>query len=412
MRNGSRHIGQSLANVTPERLFQQAWVGSRPAAGIRVGGLPLYSQTGNFNEGLHALRGLAAVSVVYFHAALMPPVADVGSLTIVREFGAGVTLFFLLSGFSLTLSNLNLTNEEGWVKGYYVKRIFRIMPLWWLLVIVTLTYHYVKFGKTYQIGEIARNVVPLFGFAPGHHESIVWAGWTIGVEVIFYTVFPLLIIMLGGSIIRWLAAVAVTALISISFSAGLPPGTPESYTYMAFPRQLFVFCLGSLLCVSLMKVDEKGARILRFCATIAFIMGVTLWASSHINPSRVLPLDSLVFKAIVLGLLVVAVAAPKSALSNRLTNFWGDASYGIYLLHPIIVHETKPILFWLSTNIRSPEVAFLAYGTLVLMLTSVIAGLVHQFFESPIYAAGRRLTRKPVEPLGYELATPSAKANV
>ena len=69
------------------------------------------------NEGLHVLRGLAAVSVIFYHAAHMPPYSDVGALTVFHEFGAGVTLFFLLSGFSLTLSNIEKVQDRGGPKG-------------------------------------------------------------------------------------------------------------------------------------------------------------------------------------------------------------------------------------------------------------------------------------------------------
>lgn len=354
----------------------------------------MYNQTESFNSGLHALRGLAAVSVVFFHAALMEPVADIGALTIVNEFGAGVTLFFLLSGFSLTLSNVDKVNEPGWLKGYMIRRIFRIMPLWWLILAITVGYHYFRFGKIYSVGEVMRNLVPVFSFAPGHHESIVWAGWTIGVEIIFYALFPLLIIMLGRSLIGWGIAVVATAIISMSFSVGLPAGTPASFEYMAFPRQLVVFCIGAFLCVLLMRLDTRWLVPVRLLAVAGFLAGAGLWAMIHLRQVAAFPFDPVLYKGLVLGLLVLAVSAKKSFLANPVTNVWGDTSYGVYLLHPILVHETKPVMVWIAGRINQPELAYLAYVAFVLVIVTMLAIAINRLFESPIYATGRTLARK------------------
>lgn len=354
------------------------------------------------NEGLHVLRGLAAVSVIFYHAAHMPPYSDVGALTVFHEFGAGVTLFFLLSGFSLTLSNIEKVQERGWTKSYTLKRFFRIAPLWWFMVLLTMGYHYLEYGKIYSMGEIIRHIVPIFGLSPGHHESFVWAGWTIGVEVIFYTVFPILLAVLGRSILSWLGFTALAAIISVNFVSGLPEGIPESYKYMAFPRQMVVFCIGVLLFLIVSRIP--GSYLMR-TRQIALILAAGLfyvWTLQHRSPGQNIMLYPVIFKAVALGVVIIFFYSVRSILANPVTKFWGDASYAIYLLHPIVVHETKFVHAWLSEQLRSVELAFCAYVSVVLIIVCILAKIVHSILEEPLYKYGRTLASLNAGARGHE----------
>jgi len=103
----------------------------------------MYQQQAKFSGNLHALRGLAAVSVIFYHAKGMNPViTDVGWMSFVSQFGAGVTLFFVLSGFSLSLSNYQHIDKVGWLRGYSIKRIARIIPVWYAFIAITWLNHY------------------------------------------------------------------------------------------------------------------------------------------------------------------------------------------------------------------------------------------------------------------------------
>jgi peptidoglycan/LPS O-acetylase OafA/YrhL len=350
----------------------------------------MYEHSNRYSESLHVLRGLAAVSVVFFHAAGIAPLSDPGFFSIVHEFGAGVTLFFLLSGFSLVLSNAEKTESPGWIRGYALKRFFRIAPLWYFMIAVSVIFHFFQYGKVYTVGELARHILPLFPFAPSLHESLVWAGWTIGVEIIFYCAFALLAPTLRLNLVGWAILTVFAGLVSASFDRALPEGVTPSFGYMAFPRQFVVFCVGCLLSVLWLRTPSQWIPRLRIVAGGVAVVLFWRWAMAHNAPNQISVWgDPVIFKTCALGALIVATYSRVSAFFNPLTKLWGDASYGVYLMHPIVVFLLKPVYLKFVEWKWAPEASFLAYVAIVLTVVTVLAGLVHHHFEKPWYAYGQ-----------------------
>jgi peptidoglycan/LPS O-acetylase OafA/YrhL len=87
------------------------------------------------------------------------------------------------------------------------------------------------------------NATFVFNFFPGLHESIVAAGWSVGVEMPFYFAFPFIL----GRVRR--LRDAMTFLVAagiISVASGLLfAGTP-GYAYMAFTSNIAIFAIGLL----------------------------------------------------------------------------------------------------------------------------------------------------------------------
>src|SRR5437867_1336539 len=93
--------------------------------------------------GLHGLRFFAAMMVVFSHVELMMdyhsyPNLYANNLAVYESGRMGVTLFFVLSGFLISYLLLTEKKVSGTVavKKFYTRRILRIWPLYYLLVIV------------------------------------------------------------------------------------------------------------------------------------------------------------------------------------------------------------------------------------------------------------------------------------
>jgi peptidoglycan/LPS O-acetylase OafA/YrhL len=94
--------------------------------------------------GLHGLRFFAAMMVVFSHVELMKdyhgyPNLYASNLAVYESGRMGVTLFFVLSGFLISyllLTEKKITGSIS-VKKFYGRRILRIWPLYYLLVILT-----------------------------------------------------------------------------------------------------------------------------------------------------------------------------------------------------------------------------------------------------------------------------------
>jgi peptidoglycan/LPS O-acetylase OafA/YrhL len=101
-----------------------------------------------------------------------------------------VPLFFALSAFSLLYGYSSRLFEAESLQRFYVRRLFRILPLFYVMLAIYVCLEKIL-GSDLSNSEILLNITFLFPFLPGKHESIVWAGWSLGVEWLFYATFPI-----------------------------------------------------------------------------------------------------------------------------------------------------------------------------------------------------------------------------
>lgn len=355
----------------------------------------MYEMQKKFSGNLHALRGLAAVSVVFFHAKNMPPHLDVGYLSIVQQFGAGVTLFFILSGFSLSLSNFDKIDNPKWLYGYTLKRLYRILPIWYTFIAIHFIYKWIKFGKIHSFSDILYHVIPFYPLVPGGHESMVWAGWTIGVELMFYVLFPFLLVALKNNYKSWLLVTCLLILISLQFRSFAPEGLMQSFYYMGFSHQAFIFILGCALyfMTAHFLQNDKSNRLYSIVMCVICLLSFVYWwmTSAYPGTFTIKPF-SLVLKSIALGSLVVVAYINVGnwiRLYNPVTRFMGDKSYTIYLAHPIVVAETKRIYPSISEGVNSSELSFILYSLLVVGITCIVAAVLSNLIEAPMYKKGK-----------------------
>ncbi len=359
----------------------------------------MYQTQVKFSGNLHALRGLAALSVVFFHARGLSPNFATGWMEFVRHFGTGVTLFFILSGFSLSLSNFDKISAPDWLRGYTIKRIARIIPVWYTFIAITWLYHYFKFGMKLPAQTVINQVLPFYSIIPGRAEGMVWAGWTIGVELMFYAIFPLMLVILRDNVKAWCVALIGFLAVSISIYAYVPSEVDPASLYISFPRQAFVFVLGATFYFATRRAQSLGReRGFALFMLAVSIVGFVLWACYDKNVWRPAYYYFLPMKAMALGALTVFAyinpkfgKLPQFNLYNSVTRFLGDKSYTIYLAHPIVVAETKRFQEPLSGLIPNEGLAFLAYCAILIGITCIIATVISTLIEAPLYKRGRAI---------------------
>src|SRR5690349_948892 len=81
-----------------------------------------------YYAGLDGLRGIAILLIIGYHIFDFIPLFNHGWL--------GVDLFFVLSGFLITDILLKTRGQKGYLKNFYVKRILRIFPVYYLTLVV------------------------------------------------------------------------------------------------------------------------------------------------------------------------------------------------------------------------------------------------------------------------------------
>ena len=167
-------------------------------------------------DGLRAIASLLVVgyhlnSTVGFH---LSDLAAPENLDPVRAFvysgHTGVTLFFILSAFLLSLPHFqNARPQPGASKRFFRRRALRILPLYWVAIAVAMA------ATAQQWQDLGRGVPYLFflnGFGLGERlppYSSVW--WSLATEAQFYVLLPLLPIALRSRFGRIAGLVSLLA---------------------------------------------------------------------------------------------------------------------------------------------------------------------------------------------------------
>ncbi len=109
--------------------------------------------------------------------------------TVLQNADKGVTLFFVLSAYTLCLSLGQKKDAEAHpLRNYFLRRGFRIIPLYYIAIFVILIANI----NHPSASSLAANFLFIHGFSPYWINSTVPGGWSVGIEVIFYLIFPLI----------------------------------------------------------------------------------------------------------------------------------------------------------------------------------------------------------------------------
>lgn len=162
---------------------------------------------------LDSVRGLACLSVILFHIDSVPYNFHVWNLqTSVPALAAaflffgryGVTLFFVLSGFLLFMPFANaLLFENTWpsIRRFYLRRVFRILPAYYLTLILVVLLFQRVYLQPQHWGELALFFTLLMDSSKTTFKQLNAPFWTLAIEWQYYMFLPLLV--LGMRLIVW-----------------------------------------------------------------------------------------------------------------------------------------------------------------------------------------------------------------
>lgn len=124
-------------------------------------------------------------------------------------FGQGASLFYALSGVSLYIVFFDRLNEPGFTAGFYRRRFFPIAQLFYCALLVWSTI-FISNGGSIEWLKFFTSATLLFNFVPGWYDSYEAAGWTVGVEVIFYVGLLFLLTLVRSArvaVVLWIFSV-------------------------------------------------------------------------------------------------------------------------------------------------------------------------------------------------------------
>lgn len=316
--------------------------------------------------GLQILRVIACLGVFLCHLGAQMEIE--GTIEKFMDFGArGVYLFFILSGFfGFRSRELENGNEVTGCVRYWTKRAFKILPLYYALII----YNFVLYEM------ILKNIPPdssgigwpryfflISTFIPADRNFWVnlCSTWTISIFVLFYLCVPLmkrLVHSFEGAVMLW----GALYLISFVCLGRVAYGMPFFY--------LHYFVMG----IVFYYAEEEGKVKELIIGCIAFVLG-----SVMVNHTLTHTACSMLFLIVIIMAKEIRV---ESERAQRLINLLDSYSYTIYLTHAVVMDGIEMIRN--RYPISQVAILLLAIGCTVLGCF-----VVHHLIERPMEKLGR-----------------------
>lgn len=342
---------------------------------------------------LTGLRFVSAFYVFLFHIHIRWPLTQIPLLKGILDVGAvGMSVFFVLSGFLLFLKYHDI---QGRVAGYFVNRLARIYPIYFVAGLVTLPWLNIPLGEGLEANLTAlckmtyifvANLFVIQAWIPPLFSHWNNSGsWSISVEIFCYFLLPLMIPYLARLSRKGLLGVlALTYLCMLMF--GLAPkvfpgyGIPVFYAMPIF--RLPEFIIGGCVCL-LLKDSVRSRTLWPLQAGLIVLLAWYLGNQALVMPAYVghnwlvVPVVAFTIGSLFLG------GGPLDWLLSRPLFVWlGKISYCFYSFQALLVlalidyHAALVAQFPLLEN--SKMLALAAFVVLTL-----VSALGFHFIEEP-----------------------------
>jgi exopolysaccharide production protein ExoZ len=347
---------------------------------------------------LQALRFMAAAMVVAFHSSCWAMFGEGVDCPVDRGWGiggAGVDIFFVISGFVITFTG-PLASPRPTGAQFFWRRWSRVAPIFYLLSAPFIAIALATGGLNWPQTAATFLFWPAAG--PDLVQPYLHAGWTLGFEMLFYTAMSLALV--GGRLRRnfaILAAALALAVIASRFVAW------DGLKVLANP--IFVeFAAGAGLAILWPRLG--AAPLTLGWAMIATGIGV-IAADAVVGVGNVswwttLENTNVWMRVAVFGapgaLLIAGFCVCERALKGRVVSLaasLGDASYSLYLSQAFSVPAAS--LLWFQFLGRT----HLVLTGIASFVTAVAVGVaVYRWIERPILKELRRVRWSRPQPAG------------
>jgi peptidoglycan/LPS O-acetylase OafA/YrhL len=341
---------------------------------------------------LDGVRGAAATFVVLHHMWLVtwpgfPDDTGPWCLGWLLYGHLAVAVFIVVSGFSLALAPMRSGGElRGGARRFLSRRAWRILPLYWAALILSMVITVCAVRPDLGAGAIARALAVhgvLLQDVIGS-ETPNGALWSIAVEWQIYFVFPV-ILWLGR---KWSieAAVVLAVAAALLAHAAARLGGPLEKVDGLTPQFLALFALG-VLAVKL--GHDGGHRLRRPLGAIALVAPLAVVVAALLRGSAWM-VDRYFYVDLVAGLAVACLlcllfmgglTVGRRVLGSRTARRLGVFSYSTYLVHgPIVVALSGHVIRRLDAPAAARFAALLVVG---LPLVLALSYAFHLAFEAP-----------------------------
>ncbi|WP_316188312.1 MULTISPECIES: acyltransferase [unclassified Bradyrhizobium] len=334
----------------------------------------------SFLPALTGLRFVAAFSVIISHSLLWvfrsddhgPIFSFFSSLS-----ALGMTLFFVLSGFVIHHNYSDIVGTKSGLRKFFVARFARLYPLYFLALATELVIRrppvddlialpfYLTLTQTWlYLPILGKPLASQFG-------SMTSVSWSISTEVFFYLSFPALCLVLPRRLVPSIISFCALALAAVII-AGLYRAQLETFgldtwgdlggvwltgfyrwlLYFSPYSRILEFILGVLVSALVQRTPKPITKMQALYLSVVAIAGTIAlqWEmfEVHGSPWPLLVLHLNFGFAPFVAIMIFVCAKNQNALTRLLSVrpivLLGEASYSMYLTHPIIVGVVQPHL--------------------------------------------------------------------
>ncbi|AEF84534.1 cellulose-binding, family II [Treponema primitia ZAS-2] len=348
----------------------------------------MYNETNSIGntrfDYVDVLRGIAVLGVIAVHTGqhgnitvpdLIKPVINNGQM--------GVQLFYLTSAFTLFLSlKTRFSHEHFPIRNFFIRRYFRIAPMFYIAIIV---YYFGSNQPGITVWNILAHFTFLHGFRPSWINTLVPGGWSVGVEMIFYALMPIIFYKVNN--INSATKLLLISIILIPFyvllSTIISVGDFGYYWYQFFPNQLPLFCLGIIMYFiiienkSLWEVSKRTLLLLSLCILGLLFTGV----GSHVLFG--------------IGFLLFSISLSHDKLKIFVNPFFiylGKISFSMYLVHFGVLKILTKIKF--IDYVNNGIINYIIRFVIVTLIAAIISSVSYNIIEKPFQKIGAKIIKK------------------
>ena len=309
--------------------------------------------------------------------------------------GLGVLLFFTLSGFLITYLLLEEEMVFGKVniKQFYIRRILRIWPLYFLVFILAFfVLTHISFFQIpgFYLGKFDSKIVGLlfvfflsnvflafYGILPYASQT-----WSVAVEEQFYLVWPLILRISKNKIVTVFLSIIFIISIRIILSLNQLNNLHHISAFRILWNMFNIDCMaiGAVMAILLFK----KSLLLKYLVNLPVFIGALLIAVIFVCFNIEIPVVSIYLKndffAVLFSVIILNLATNKSLrslLELKWLNYLGKISYGLYMYHSIA------IIICLKTLIAFDMYSAAGMLLFTILLTVLFSHLSYNYFESP-----------------------------
>lgn len=352
------------------------------------------------------LRGVAILAVLSFHFVnnqLVNSVTTSGLvLAKITSFGwAGVDLFFVLSGFLITSVLLEKKGSKNFFSTFFIRRIFRIIPCYYLLLVIFLLIQVVPYFASNPL-LVGNKAIPMLSyFAMVHNlfmanmnnlgNDMLSITWSIGIEEQFYIIFPFLVYWVDEKKIPIVLAllIVLASVVRSQIDNWIP-------AYVLLPTRMDALSVGALVaCFFRHEYFNPAMKKYKYHLISLLVIDVSACAYLYFENGDLGPIRHGLFAA-AFGILLLFALHPipvyTAVLNLKPLQWVGKISYSLYLFHYLILAVFHHVA-GNSNGLVLESNSDLIVTVTALSFSFIFAWALYNWFERPLVTWGRTLVK-------------------